>query len=65
MEQMIETVTAGEAAGLIGINIATVARWAKRGVLTPVGTDGRAILYPRPAVERVAEAHQLLSGSAS
>ncbi|WP_285103928.1 helix-turn-helix domain-containing protein [Promicromonospora sp. MEB111] len=60
-----ETVTAGEAAGIIGVNIATVARWAKRGVLTPTGTEGRAILYPRPMVERVAAARRVLTGAAS
>lgn len=62
---MDETVTAGEAAGIIGVSIATVARWAKRGVLAPVGTEGRAILYPRAAVERVAAARRVLAGAAS
>lgn len=60
-----DTVTAGEAAGIIGINIATVARWAERGVLTPAGTKGRAILYPRDVVERVAAARRVLTGAAS
>jgi predicted site-specific integrase-resolvase len=60
-----DTVTAGEAADLIGVNIATVARWAKRGVLTPTGTEGRAILYPRAAVERVAAARRVLAGVAA
>lgn len=60
-----DTVTAGEAAGIIGVSLATVARWAKKGILTASGTEGRAILYPRPDVERVAAARRVLAGVAS
>ena len=37
------------------INSATIRKWVERGHLAPVGTEGRANLYSRADVERVAQ----------